>query len=383
MTRSLGILSAQRDLGWETTHLTAPRQNPANVDVEKVDGWVFHRTRRPRSILSRVPVASYWAEMKATERRLETLARESRPDIIHAHSPLLNGYPAHWVGRRLGIPVVYEVRAFWEDAAVNLNTASPGGLRVRATRRAETGLFRNVDAVVALCQGVRSEIVRRGIPAEKVSIVQNSVVIDRFPPTRTRDETLARSLGIDRRTVIGFIGSFYDYEGLDQLLRAIPAIRNDHAVKVLLVGGGPMEEHLKRTARDLGIGETVVFPGRVSFEDVNRYYDLIDVFVFPRKKIRLTDLVTPLKPIEAMAKKRIVIASDVGGHREMIDDGKTGFLFAADSVEALTLRLREVLERRDLWPDIQEAGRSYVETERTWSAVGRAYETVYRGILGS
>ncbi|MFC7335298.1 TIGR04063 family PEP-CTERM/XrtA system glycosyltransferase [Rhodocista pekingensis] len=379
--RSLGILRAQRALGWQTFHLTTPRQGDRLNAVESADGWDFLRTPVPTGVLARLPVVRYGAEMRATAHRLDALVRELKPDILHAHSPVLNGLPALSVGRRHGIPVVYEVRAFWEDAAVDLGSANDGGLRYRASRWLETRVLHRADAVVALCEGVRTEIVGRGVPSARVTIVPNAVDPGPFAGDRRHDGALAAELGLDGAEVIGFIGSFYHYEGLDLLLRALPAVRARRPrLRLLLVGGGDQEAALRRLAADLGLEGSVVFAGRVPHAAVKRHYDLIDLLVYPRCRMRLTDLVTPLKPLEAMAQGRVVVASDVGGHRELIRDGETGFLFAADDPAALAARLVAVLEAQAAWPAIGTAARRQVERERTWTTVAARYAGVYRAV---
>jgi PEP-CTERM/exosortase A-associated glycosyltransferase len=379
--RTLGILGQQRRMGLETVQLVAPRQQ-AGEGSYTADGWTFHRTPAPRGPLARAPVLSYLAEMRATEARILELARAERVDLIQAHSPALNGWPAVRAGRRLGLPVVYEVRAFWEDAAADLGRLREGDLRWRATRALETFVLRRADAVTTLCQGTRDEIVARGIPAAKVTIVPNAIDPDAFALDRAVDAGLAGQLGLAGCTVLGFIGSFYRYEGLSLLIRALPAVAQAvPEVRLLLVGGGPEEEAIAAQVQQMGLASLVVRTGRVPHAEVGRYYDLVDVFVYPRLKMRLTDLVTPLKPIEAMAKGRVVVASDVGGHREIVQDGETGFLFPAGDEDALASRLRDVLARRDEWPAIATAARHYVETERSWPISAAAYAPLYRRLV--
>jgi PEP-CTERM/exosortase A-associated glycosyltransferase len=381
--RSLGILGAQRARGWETRHLTSPRYNVGEPARETVDGWEFSRTRKPTGALAAKPVAREWLEMRATAKRLGELIAERRPDILHAHSPVLVGLPTLWAARRAGIPFVYEVRALWEDAAVDLGTSSAGGLRYRATRAVETYVLKRADAVATLCEGMREELASRGIPREKLVVIPNAVDIALFPGTpRPRDAALAAKLGLDGKLVLGFIGSFYHYEGLDILLEALPAIREalPQAV-VLLVGGGPEAERLKAQAERLGLGNAVRFTGRVPHAEVQGYYDLVDLLVYPRKRMRLTELVTPLKPLEAMAERRLVIASDVGGHRELIRDNETGYLFAADDPGALARRVVEAARDGDRHGAMREAGRRFVETERSWAASAANYAPVYDRLL--
>jgi PEP-CTERM/exosortase A-associated glycosyltransferase len=380
--RTLAILREQRSLGWQTLQLTTPRHGKAASDIEDVDGWRFHRTRFVDSPASRLPGVGYLREMRASARRIEELAREFDADILHAHSPALNALPALRAGRRLGIPVVYELRALWEDAAVDHGTTTQGSLRYRATRALDTHVFRRAGHITTICEGLRREITGRGIPAERVTVIPNAVDAREFQYGRAPDRVLQAKLGLTGATVIGFAGSFYAYEGLDLLLEAAALLlpRNPQ-LRVLLVGGGPQEEALKAQAARLSLGDRVVFTGRVPHAEVQRYYDLIDVLAYPRHRMRLTDLVTPLKPLEAMAQGRMLVASDVGGHRELIREGETGFLFPAGNHEALARTIGEVLARPDEWPRVREQARRFVEAERTWSLSVARYGAVYSGLL--
>lgn len=384
--RSRAILQQQRALGWETFHLTGPKHNVAATvegDVEEVDGLRFYRSPTPDGWMSRLPVLDQWAIIATLERRLEQVAREVSPDILHAHSPMLNGEAAVRVGRRLGIPVVYEIRAFWEDAAVDHGTAREGGLRYRLTRALETRVIRRADAVTTICEGLRKDILGRGVAPDKVTVIPNAVDIAAFDAERGADPALKKELGLQDKCVLGFIGSFYAYEGLALLLKALPEILKQRPdARLLLVGGGPRADELRQVADALQLNDHVVFTGRVPHEQVQDYYDLVDIFVYPRLPMRLTEIVTPLKPLEAMAQKRLVVASDVGGHKELIRDGKTGWLFPAGDAEALAQTVLDALSQSERWPEVRAAGRRFVEEERNWAvSVGR-YMPVYEHLLG-
>jgi PEP-CTERM/exosortase A-associated glycosyltransferase len=312
------------------------------------------------------------------------VVRVIEPDILHAHSPALNGLAALQVGRRHGIPLVYEVRAFWEDAAVDHGTSREGGLRYRLTRALETHVLKGADAVTTICEGLRGDIIARGLPEQKVTVIPNSVALDRFPLLEGKDETLLEALGLQGKRVVGFIGSFYAYEGLPLLLEALPLIlRQRQDVRLLLVGGGPQEETLRQLTTELGLGDKVVFTGRVSHDEVQRYYSLVDIFVYPRLSMRLTELVTPLKPLEAMAQGRLVVASDVGGHRELIEAGVTGELFPAGDAAGLGMAVLRLLGDEARWPQRLAAGRDYVERVRNWRASAERYRPVYAALAGA
>ena len=151
---------------------------------------------------------------------------------------------------------------------------------------------------------------------------------------------------------------------------------------MLLVGGGPQEAALKAQAQSLGLADRVVFTGRVPHDQVQRYYDLVDVLAYPRHSMRLTELVTPLKPLEAMAQGRLLVASDVGGHKELIRHGETGWLFRAGSAKALADAVEQLLARREQWPQLRAAGRLFVERERNWAASVARYRPVYAQLAG-
>ena len=376
--RTRSILREQRALGWETFHVTGSKQHSGDMLEETVDGLHFFRTPESKSALSKLPVLSQKEVIDGLTRRLAEIIPQIKPDVLHAHSPSLNAVAALRAGKKFGIPVVYEVRAFWEDAAVDHGTSTENGLRYRATRALETYALKRADAVTTICEGLRKDIVARGIPADKVTVIPNAVDIDKFSVGGSADQELKTRLGLQGSRLIGFIGSFYAYEGLDILLRAVPALSSRLPdLRVLLVGGGPQDTQLRQLAKDLGIVDRVVFTGRVPHDQVQKYYDLLDVLVYPRLSMRLTDLVTPLKPLEAMAQGRILAASDVGGHLELIADGKTGVLFKADDPESLAAKVGALLEEQEQWPALRAAGRQYVEVERNWSVSVSRYKQIY------
>jgi PEP-CTERM/exosortase A-associated glycosyltransferase len=380
--RTQAILAAQRARGWETAQLTSAKQGGAGAGEERVDGWVYHRAPPVPSLLARLPVLNQWGVIRSLERSLERLVPQLAPDILHAHSPALTGVAAARAARRFGVPFLYECRALWEDAAVDHGTTRAGSVRYRLTRGLETWVCRRADAVTTICEGLRADLAHRGLPQERITVIPNAVDLAQFTPAGPRPAALARELGLGQRTVIGFIGSFYGYEGIDLALAALPLIRSQVSdAALLLVGGGPQEPALREQARALA--DAVVFAGRVPHERIASYYDLVDLLVYPRRSNRLTELVTPLKPLEAMARRRPLVASDVGGHRELIEDGVTGTLFRAGDERALAAAVVRLLGDRAAWPARLDAARAYVERERSWSASVARYEQVYERLAAA
>jgi len=373
--RTLAILHEQRKLGWQTFQLTSPKQGAAATLEEEVDGWTFYRTPSAAG-------TGLVRQMQLTARRIADVASEAQPDLIHAHSPVLSALPSLWAGRRLGLPVVYEMRASWEDAAVDHGSTTEGSLRYRLSRALESFALRRADAITTICEGLRGDIAARGIDPARVTVIPNAVDASTFAFGVPPQAALRRSLGLEGALVLGFAGSFYGYEGLDLLIEAARQLLPRHpTLRVLLVGGGPQEASLRAQAAAAGLMDRVVFTGRVPHEQVQRYYEQIDILAYPRLPIRLTELVTPLKPLEAMAQGVMFVASDVGGHRELVRDGDTGTLCKAGDAAALAAAIDGLLAQRDAWPMRRAAARRFVEAERAWAGSVARYREVYRRAL--
>ncbi len=380
--RTRAILEQQRKLGWETFHITSAKHVGSRSEMETVDGLDFYRSEQPEGLLAALPLLNQWAIVKSLEQRLDQIIPQIKPDVLHAHSPTLNGLAALNMSKKYGIPLVYECRAFWEDAAVDHGTTKEGSLRYRLTKALETHVFKSADAVTTICAGLRRDIISRGVAAEKITVIPNAVDIEKFSFGETADPDLLRELKLSGNTILGFIGSFYAYEGLLLLLDALPAIiQKQPNVRLLLVGGGPQLKPIKEKIAALQLQDRVNLVGRVPHDQVQRYYNLVDMFVYPRLSMRLTDLVTPLKPLEAMAQGRLLVASDVGGHHELIKDKETGYLFKAGDKASLTETVLNALNDQSRWDEIRLVGRRYVEDERNWQRSVGNYQAVYAKAL--
>jgi PEP-CTERM/exosortase A-associated glycosyltransferase len=379
--RTRAIMKAQAAAGWEVAGLTGVRHYQHGIlpdaAEEMAEGLRFFRTQ---SLPSGPPLLREWGEVRALSERIVALHKEWPFDLIHAHSPALNGLAGARAAKRLGLPFVYEIRAFWEDAAVGNGTGREGSARYRLTRALENHVVKQADRVAVICEGLRSDLVARGFAAEKIFVSPNGVDMELFGNPPLPDETLAAELGLTGKSVIGYIGSFYDYEGIDDLIAAMSLMASE--AHLLLVGGGPMEKALKSQMESSPARDRIHFVGRVPHEEVERYYSLVGVLAYPRKAMRLTELVTPLKPLEAMAQGRLVAASSVGGHRELIEDGVTGTLFAPDDPAAIAKALDRLLADRAHWPERRATARAFVAEERNWQKNIVRYDPVYHYLLG-
>jgi len=354
--RTAAIVAHQRALGLDPLIVTSPRHPAAHEgDVEGVFHYRCQPERRARSVWLRD-----WSRCRVLARRIREIA-SARGDVrlIHAHSPVLCGLAAIQAGRRLGLPVVYEVRGLWEEAMRGRS------LRYRLARRTEAAVCARADAVVAICRGLRDDLVKRGVAPAKLHIVPNGVDAARFTP--------AAELPGGPRVL--YLGALRAYEGLELLLEAFSVVRRSAPqVQLLIVGQGEHRARIAEAARAVGEGATVAPP--VPHSEVQALYAAAHAVVYPRLSTRATETVTPLKPLEAMAMAKAIVASDVGGLRELLCDGRTARLFAAGSAAALAGALAEVLGDAGLRRRLGEAAREAAR-ELDWARVVRRYLDVY------
>ena len=381
--RSGSIFNAQRNRGWQPVVLTSPKHEESckgpKQEQEEINGFTYYRTGASRP--GGLPFLAERHLMNALARRIREVAAIEKPDLLHVHSPVLNALPALRVGRELGIPVVYEIRAFWEDAAVDHGTYAQDSWKYKLVRWMEGRVCRRADQVTVLCQGLKEDLIRRGIPAGKLTVVYNGIDPADFQ-RREPDAEYYQTWKVAGKNVIGFIGSFYRYEGLDLLVDAfarLAASRSD--VVLLLVGGGETETRLKAQIQRLKLEDKVILPGRLPHDRIPGVYALMDILVYPRYSMRLTELVTPLKPLEAMAMGKALVASDVGGHRELIHHGQTGLLFPAGDMVALAEMLDRLMNDPEARKHMEEQESVWARREHSWDKTTAIYAEVYARAL--
>ena len=225
--RTRAILKAQQVAGWHVAGITGVRQyqhgQKPDVAFETVEGLNFYRTQS--EVHGPSPLRE-WREILALTDAIVALHANWPFDVLHAHSPALNGLAALRAARLLGVPLLYEIRAFWEDAAVGNAIGREGSVKYRLTRGLENYVIRHADAVAVICEGLKRDLLRRGVSPSKITVSPNGVDMEIFGTPPARDDALMDSLGLKGKDVIGYIGSFYDYEGIDDLIAAMPMMAN-------------------------------------------------------------------------------------------------------------------------------------------------------------
>jgi glycogen synthase len=382
--RSKYIVEFQSKMGLTPIVMTTPKYD-REIPFERINDIEYYRSYvKPESFektLHRLPFLREQVMMRRTEKMIERLANDNKVSIIHAHSPSLCGLPALKVARRLSIPIVYEVRAFWEDAAVDRKRFMENSLKYRISTKMEQKLFDQADTVVCICEGLRQEIARRS-PKQKIRVVQNGVDTNYFIP-RDKSQILIEKYKTQGKTVVGFIGSFFTFEGLADLIKSMPLVKKKiNDVALLIVGTGVEDQNLRTLAAETGVaGDTVIFTGRVSHEEVQDYYSIMDILVYPRISKRITELVTPLKPLEAMAMEKTVVVSDVGGLKELVIDSQNGLTFKAGDVNDLAEKLIDLALHPERRTAIGKQARKDMIEKRDWSVISQEYRAIYGGLL--
>jgi len=372
--RSHAIVRELQKQGLGIEVITSPKQGPVSEPSTEIDGILYQRTPVD-SAASTSGIAGQLRTIRSTRSRIADSCRDGGVDVIHAHSPCLNGLAAI----RHGVPLIYEMRSSWEDASVSSGVTSEGSIRYRLSRALETYVVRKADRVVVICDGLRRELLARGIADEKITVAPNALPPEVFDHPAAGAATSVRDrFGLGEARIIGFFGSLFEWEGIDALIAALPDVAERvPEAQLLLAGGGRQENDLKDLVARLGLENRVTFAGRVAHDEVMAFYAAADLVVFPRVASRLTDMVTPIKPLEAMAQGAVVVASDVGGHKELVSHEETGFLYPAGDRAALAQAIVRVLNAGDGLVDIRAKAREFVESERRWSVVSRRYVPLY------
>ncbi len=383
--RTQSILRVQVSRGWQPVGLTAPgttrRLARDGSSEDTIEGCRYYRTRPVFAGPSFVD--TFCRRMIALDRRFRAVVSIERPDLLHVHSPAFNSRPGRRLPRATGTPTVYEMRSLWEEAAVAHRTLRRGSWRYKFMRALETRACRQAREVAVISEGLKQDLVARGISPVKITVAANGVDVDRFRD-HAPDGGCGRAWALDGKRVVAYIGSFSAYEGLDVLLEAMARLvtrRSD--VVLLLIGSGRVDADLRAHARRLRLEEHVVMPGRIPHDRIPGVYALADVLAYPRHAMRLTELVTPLKPLEAMAMGRALVASDIGGHRELVQHGRTGLLFRAGDPSALAAALGSVLDDHDLRHALAREASQLVRRTRSWERTTAPYAEVYARALRS
>ena len=383
--RSRSIVTAQALLGMQPTVLTSPlheRDDPAAQETS-FEGIRYFRTSdrtgfAGKALQKQWPFLRERAVVQLLRKRIEALLRSEPFDVVHAHSPALCGLAAANAARSCRLPVVYEVRAFWEDAAVDQKKAGAFSPRYKLSRGLETHVARRSDAVAAIAQPLLQDLEGRGIARGKLFHVPNGVDVARFSP-RARDAALAAELGLGDVPVLGFLGTLFPWEGVSWLVRAAAELhKRGTACKLLIVGDGADGAAVRRAIEENHAGDYILFCGRVANEQVERYYSVMDAMVYPRRSVRLTELVTPLKPLEAMALGKAVLGSSVGGIRELVEPEETGLLFAPGNVDDFCRQAQRLLAAKELRDKLGESARRRIALEKDWKTLAQRYDAIYQ-----
>lgn len=385
--RTHGLVHALRGHGWDVecvTRLGYPsdikRVGKWVPPVNHIDGIPYRRLRDTTGSYRRVDAERY---MQRNADAVLSLARRRRPAVLHGVSNHINGLAAISVGRRLGIPSVYEVRGLWELTRLSRQPEFENSELHEMIVRLETQACREADRVIAITEALKELLVERGVASDKIDVVPNGVDITRFASAEGDGQAMRERWGIPAQAVVfGYIGSMPQYEGLDDLIQALARLHGAGHTHLycLLVGDGDQIEGLRGQARRAGVADHAIFTGRVPHQEVTDYYAAMDIMVFPRKPQPVTEVVSPLKPFEAMALGKPVLASDVAALAEIVRDEDTGVLFRKGSIEHLGECMLRLANDTDLRHQIGKGGRAWVTENRDWRSLSQRISSIYSSL---
>lgn len=312
--------------------------------------------------------------------RIIEVAKEENAELIHAHVPYRVGLPAFRAARKLNLPFVYEMRGMWEESAVASGRWRAGGLAYSRFRRMETKLLKKANSVICISETLRKEAILRGVNPSNIVLVPNAV-----NSTLEKNESeLYREMKekLSGRLVIGYIGSLRKLEGVDLTAGAVSLLKSKGVeTNLFVLSSESGQEDLRSYCMELGISDSSFIVGPVPHNQVAPFYDLIDVFVVSRPDLRVTKLVTPLKPFEAMRGGCAVLVSDLPALSEIIDDGITGRLFNPGDVKDLANCLEELCRDGNQRERLGQAAKAWVEKNRTWSSVIHGVPSLYEELI--
>ncbi|MDC7710847.1 glycosyltransferase family 4 protein [Vogesella indigofera] len=359
-------------------HISQPLPSaiPMGDEIDGISYFRCNQTIRKSSLTITEYINAYVGEV-------ESLAREHRTAIIHAASNFPNGLAANVAARRLGVKSIYEVRGLWEITRMSRQIGWEKTEQFAYMAKMEAEACKGADAVITLTGALKNLMIERGVPEDKIIIVPNCVHTERFAPLE-RDAKLAKELGVRQdEVVVGYIGSVVNYEGLDHLLRALDILRKRGIdnFRFLLVGDGAVLHELKELAIELGLENKLIAPGRVPHETVQSYYSLVDITPFPRKPYMVCEMVSPLKPFEAMASAKAVVVSSCAALTEIVKDEVTGLVFEKGNFSDLANKLERLILDAELRHRLGEAGRQWVRAERDWKNAGKIVGELYSRLM--
>jgi glycosyltransferase involved in cell wall biosynthesis len=381
--RTHRIVTAQKAAGLDPHVVTSwgwpMMQGHADATpYEEIDGIPYHRLIPS----GEVPFESQGRMIRGAGEVTE-LVRTLRPQVLHAATDHRNGSVALAVRDRTGTPMVYEVRGFLEETWASRDPKRIGSQRHVLQRDREAFIMRSADAVVTLAETMATEIVERGVPREKIFLAPNAVD-DSLLVAEYDGAAFRAAYGIEPgEIVMGSVSSIVAYEGFATMINSAALLRDQGApVKVLLVGDGVERAALLEQVEELGLGDIAILPGRVGPEEALQAQAAIDIFVCPREDLRVCRLVTPLKPVEAMALGKPVVLSDLPALSELVGTDGAGLLVPAGDPEALAKAIAGLRDDPERRAAMGEAGRAEVASKRTWSRVAETYRDIYQSIAG-
>lgn len=364
--RASSLIKALNAKGIDTLQVTGVAHDQFDSDIENVGGLDFIRTQKGKNPFVKIPALGELSGRRKLRKNVEQILKDNSVDIIHVHGPAHNVVAVSKIAKQNNIPIHYDYNPYdLFDVSV------------------ETKMILDVKSISVPTEAVKSDLIKRGANPEKITIIHNAVADHESSSPSEEYYDLREKLNFNNMIVFGYIGMFEDHEGVDILIRSMRSImlREPNAC-LLLVGDGEYDEELKMLASKKMLGDRVVFTGYVPHWKISQYFEQIDIFVSPRKQSKTADMVEPQKLKEAMAAGKLILASDVDGHADLIKEKETGFLFEAGNPIAIAEKYEEMMALKEGWGQIRENAKEFILKNRQMDDMTEKYIDLYKRVCG-
>lgn len=340
------------------------------------DGVLYTHLQRPS-----MNVFSTIRYFQARAKQIVSEAIVRKTTVIHATNNFFNAIPALMAARNLGLPFIYEMRDLDYLTKILEKPGYDKTTRCALETQMERLIISRANHLIVYSEAMKQFVLSCGVTQDAVTVSQIAADIPKPIDDPRRDFVSKDILPFPRQPTIGYVGKLANFEGIKLLFEAsAQLLRKGHKINILVLGEGEARKSLQRRSEELGIRMYLIMPEEVDREAYEAYCKLIDICVYPRLRVNGADLISPIGPIESLARAKAVVCSDLEIFKEVIVDEYNGLLFENGNVASLAERMKYLLDRPDIVETLGATGREWVEQNKSWRQVAKSVEDAYRKV---
>lgn len=310
-------------------------------------------------------------------------AKKHNADIIHGASNWFNGLAAYYAGKILGIPSIYEIRGFWDESSLALRPELHEADMIKMKQFMENFVINNVTKVITINDNLKDELIERLPHINNIDIIYNGVDMDKFNIDKHIKYEMRQKFKIDDDTTIfGYIGSLLNYEGIEYILQSIKRLSDKkYKIKFFMIGDGKEKDNLLKLVNTLKIESYFEYIGKISHDEVSKFYNMFDIIVYPRKNDKVCRTTSSSKIFETMCMAKPIIVSKLPAYDEIITDRYNGLYCMPDDIDDIYNKIVELINDKELQNTIGNNAREWVMKNRDWKSLGLKLSEIYKQIL--